>query len=164
MKVSHFVCIATSLLLSVSLAHADDKSDCQAGQGTFLVGTVVQGPRFVGGKPQGGVHLSHTHISVKVDGQDAVYDVAIDNVFASDYVKNAPSIPASLQAINVGDRVEVCGQTYDNPLGIHWVHTDCPRDSVSPSSPNGFLKELDANAQPGPNLEANQTYCSIFGN
>jgi hypothetical protein len=157
------VCIAVALLLFVTLAHADDQADCAAGQGAFLVGTVVQGPSFAGGKPRRHVQLSHTHITVRVDGQDGTYDVAMDNVFAADYVKNAQAVPASLNAIQVGDRLELCGALYQgSTLGIHFVHTDCEQ-TPAPDSPNGWVKEIDATTgQPGPNLEASETYCYLW--
>ncbi|WP_229751302.1 hypothetical protein [Undibacterium terreum] len=56
------------LLLASSFANADDKSDCSAGQGTFLIGEVVTGPTFSHGQFLKGIELSHTHLKVKVDG------------------------------------------------------------------------------------------------
>lgn len=154
--------LGVTLLLAMGAASADDKSDCSAGQGAFLSGKVVSGPKFAHGKFLKGVELSHTHIKVNVDG-DGVYDVAMDNVFAADYVKNAKKVPASLAQINVGDKVELCGQEYtDGTKGIHWVHTDCG-DTPSSSKPNGFVKLVKADGSTTDNLEGGQGYCSLWG-
>ena len=50
----------------------------------------------------------------------------MDNVYAYDYVKNANAMPASLAAIKVNDRLELCGELYTSGSpGIHWVHSNC---------------------------------------
>ena len=153
--------VLCAYLLSVGVALADDKSSCEAGNGTFITGVVVKAPTFAKAKEsRSGVQLSHTHITVKADSDNMMYDVAIDNIFASDYVKNSPTIPPSLKAIQVADRVELCGQTYTNPLGIHWVHTACG-NTPTPNSPDGWLKIVQE-GQVGENLEARQTYCSLW--
>jgi len=154
--------IGATLALGAVLAHADEQSDCAAGKGTLLVGQVVQGPIFAKGKPLKGVNLTHTHIGLKVNGQDAIYDVAIDNVFAADFVKNSTTSPASLMAIQVGDHLELCGKLYSPPeTGIDWVHTNCGAPPAM-NAPNGWIKEVDANGLLGPNLDATQTYCSLW--
>ncbi len=153
--------VGMALLMAMGLANADDKSECSAGQGVFLTGKVVSGPKFSHGKFLKGVELSHTHIKVNVDGQ-GVYDVAMDNVFATGYQKNAKTVPASLAQINVGDKVELCGQEYtDGTKGIHWVHTDCG-DKPSSSKPNGFVKIVKSDGSVTDNLEAGQGFCSLW--
>jgi hypothetical protein len=75
-------------LLSATVAHADDnKAQCDLGKGSYMTATVVKGPKFTSGKFLKGVELSHTHLKVKPDGSNDIYDVAIDNVFAQGYEK-----------------------------------------------------------------------------
>ena len=161
MRTSKFVCILATCVLSASLAYADEKSDCEANDGAFLIATVVKGPSFANGKPRKGIHLSHTHLVVKVDGDDASYDVAMDNVFAFDYVENSKKIPHSLMSIQVGDRLELCGELYDDSPGIHWVHTNCGATPTR-DKPNGWVKVVDASGQPGANLEGSERYCRLW--
>lgn len=149
-------------ILSIGSAHADNTSQCSAVQGTFLVGTVVQGPVFrKANQILKGVPLSHTHVGVKVDGKDGTYDVAIDNVFAPDYLKSNTASPASLLAIKVGDHLELCGKAYPAPeIGIDWVHTNCG-DPSTPNTPDGWIKVIQG-GQPGANLESGQKYCYLW--
>jgi hypothetical protein len=157
------VCVIVLLSCLPFVAHADDSSLCAAQQGTLITGQVVKGPKF---KKQSqtiqGVNLTHTHLSLQTD-DNQTYDVAIDNVFALDYVKNGPKIPPSLYAIKVGDRIEACGKTYTQPgNGIDWVHTSCG-DTPTPAKPNGWLKIVNADGSVGANLEAGQNYCYLWG-
>ena len=150
-------------LMSQSIyAMADGNSDCKAAAGSYLTGSVVGGPTFARASTYlKGIGLSHTHLKVQSDQDGQVYDVAIDNVYASDYVKNSKSIPRSLSAIQVGDQLEMCGELYSSGLGIHWVHNNC---SVAPDAthPNGFIKKVAANGTEGSSLEASQAYCYLW--
>ena len=161
MRFSSVVLVLCTYLFSACLACADDNATCTDGKGTLIVGVVATAPKFAPAKEKRkGVELSHTHIGVKSDLDNKVYDVAIDNIFASDYVKNSKSSPPSLMGIKIGDRVELCGQTYTHPLVIHWVHTNCG-NTPTPSSPAGWVKIIKA-GQAGSSLEDNQTYCALW--
>ena len=107
------------------------------------------------------MQLSHTHVKVQSDQDGQYYDVAMDNVYASDYVLNARSMPRSLASIQVGDSLELCGKFYTSGYGIHWVHDNC---GVTPdgSHPDGWVKEIDSNGNTGDNLEASQAYCYLW--
>lgn len=154
-----------ALLLSQSLyAMADGQSDCDAAAGTYLTGTVVSGPSFARGvKSLQGVKLSHTHVTLQSDQDGQNYDVAMDNVYANDYVLNASSMPDSLRAIQVGDQLELCGQTYTRGVGIHWVHSNC---NVNPDAnhPDGWVKEVASDGTLSDNMEGSQAYCYLWGN
>jgi hypothetical protein len=157
------VCLLALLLMSApALASADtagDAAQCQRDAGTFLTGTVVRAPRFVAGKERRqGVYLSHTRLTLRGDDRQS-YDVAIDNVFANGYRRNQPSIPAPLNGIRVGDRLELCGQPF--PGGIHWVHTNCGSASTR-DKPNGWVRKIAPNGAVGDNMEAGQTYCHLW--
>jgi hypothetical protein len=152
--------IGLLLLACVSLsAKADDAQDCRAAGGSLLVGEVVSPPRFQHGSFRKGVELSHTHLKLKGDTDGQTYDVAIDNVFASGYQKNAKTVPAPLNTISVGDKLELCGIPFKG--GIHWVHNNCGDTSTS-TDPNGWIKEVQANGTVGPNLESGETYCYLW--
>ena len=155
------ILISLVLMCQAAFAMADGKTDCSAAAGSFRSGTVVSGPTFAAAKTTlKGVGLSHTHIRVQTVQDGQIYDVAMDNVFASDFVKNSKSIPRSLAAIKVGDTVEMCGQLYSSGYGIHWVHDNC---NATPSStqPDGFIKKL-VSAREGNSLEASQAYCYLW--
>lgn len=164
------VCLAAMLAVFFHGAvRADDRASCEANKGTFLIGIVTQDAqyqpesRYAGGEIQG-VKLSHTRLFVKVDGQSAIYEVDIDNVFATGYVKNQAQVPAGLQVLKKDAKVELCGQTYNDngKLGIHWVHTNCGK-TPNPKRPNGWVRVLDADGKAGPNLESDQNYCFLWG-
>ena len=162
MKTSILNTILLGLMVTSFSAWADDKAACDAGKGSYVTGTVTSGPKFKSGKFLKGVELSHTHLNVKVDGTGEIYDVAIDNVFATGYVKNSKKVPASLSQIKVGDNLELCGQEYsDGTKGIHWVHTDC-KQPPSPSKPNGFIKIVQKDGSTSDNLEGLETYCGLW--
>jgi hypothetical protein len=157
-------CAVAVLLLSPSLAMADQTSDaaaCKQSAGAFLAGTVIRAPTFRSGEKRHGVYLSHTHLTLR--GEDgASYDVAIDNVFANNYRRNQPWVPAPLNTIRVGDRLELCGQLYTGGgTGIHWVHTNCG-DSPTPDHPDGWVRKVDGAGTAGNNMEANQAFCSLW--
>jgi hypothetical protein len=120
--------LAIVLLLMPSLAVADQAADsarCQQSDGTFLAGTVTNGPYFRSGKPLHGIYLSHTHLRLLGDDGNS-YDVAIDTVFANGYHRNQRDVPPPLNSIRIGDRLELCGKFYSGGgIGIDWVHTDC---------------------------------------
>lgn len=75
----------------------------------MLVGKVVCPPTFKDGMFRKGVELSHTHLSLKGEDDGKTYDVAIDELFASRYQQNRKGVPAPLNSIAVGDKLEVCG-------------------------------------------------------
>lgn len=154
-----------ALLLLVSPlfgAHASEQSTCSANKGAFLTGTVTSGPKFASGSSISGVETSHTHVNLKADQDGKTYDVAMDNVYAVDYVKNAKAVPASLAAIKVGSRLEVCGEKYSGgTVGIHWVHSNCGATPTA-TAPNGWVKQIAASGSVGANLERSQTYCYLW--
>lgn len=159
------LCVVVQLLLT-QWAFADpatDASQCKQSAGSFLVGTVTNGPSFRSGKPLHGVHLSHTHLTLRGDDGTS-YDVAIDNVFANNYRRNQASVPAPLNTIRSGDRLELCGQLYTGgDVGIHWVHTNCGETPTS-DKPDGWVRKLDANGNASDNMEANQAFCGLWPN
>ena len=142
-------------------ALADAESECRAAAGSLLTGTVASEPRFVPGKPRHGAELSHTHFSLKADGDGRVYDVAVDNVFAVGYNTAGEAVPADLDRIHRGTRLELCGQLYTHGLGIHWVHTNCG-DLPTEAEPDGWLKIVNPDGSVGPNLEASRAYCGLW--
>jgi hypothetical protein len=158
------VLAAALILPDLALAQtADDAAKCQTAAGSYLVGAVVSGPRFKPGAPLHGTYLSHTHLTVRGDDGQA-YDVAMDNVFANGYRHNQPSVPAPLNTIKVGDRLELCGQFYTGgSVGIHWVHTDCGA-TPSPEKPDGWVREINKDGSVGDNMEAKQDFCSLWPN
>jgi hypothetical protein len=135
--------IAAALILpGLALAQAaDDAAKCQAAAGSYLTGAVVSGPRFKSGAPLHGTYLSHTHLTLRSDADRRAYDVAIDNAFANGYRHNQRSVPAPLNAIKVGDRLELCGKRYTGgDVGIDWVHTDSGA-TPSPDRPDGWVRD-----------------------
>lgn len=159
----HRSAIGLALLLTALGAAADEAGDCRAGAGTYMTGVVVGGPRFAHGRFRKGIELSHTHLRLQSDGDGRVYDVAIDNVFATGYDSGKGGIPAPLNAINVNDRMGVCGALYTRGTGIHWVHPNCGH-SPNPSQPNGWLKRLGPGGTPSANFEGNTSFCPLFQN
>lgn len=149
-----------SLSLSLS-AFASDQTNCSAAGGAFLTGKVMSSPKYASGSYIKGVQTSHTHVNLKADQDGLTYDVAMDNVFAVDYVKGASAMPKSLAAIKLGDHLEVCGTKYTIGVGIHWVHSNCGATPTT-RAPNGWVKELDTTGTAGVNLERSQTYCSLW--
>jgi hypothetical protein len=150
-----------SLCGVVSIAYADDHSLCEANAGQYLTGVVVKPPFFSHGQFKGGVELSHTHLSLKADQDHRVYDVAIDNVFASGYQPNRSVVPAPLNTIHTQDRLSLCGQLYTQGVGIHWVHTNCGQKPDA-NHPNGWIKKIASNGQTSPNFETNTQFCSLW--
>ncbi len=160
---SVLICGLSFSLLGVSSAHAgDDAAQCAAAAGTYRSGVIVKGPKFAHGQYRKGVELSHTHLKMKADQDGQIYDVAIDNVFASGFEAGQREVPASLRSIRVDDRVAVCGQLYTRGgVGIHWVHTNCGK-RPTPNKPDGWLKVVGADGKSGTNIENNNAYCSLF--
>ena len=143
-------------------AQASEQSTCSAAAGTFLTGTVVGAPTFQSASSTlKGVQLSHTHVKLRADQDGQTYDVAMDNVFAVDYVKNSTAIPKSLAAIKLNSRLELCGETYTSGVGIHWVHTNC-NAAPKTTAPNGWVKVFASGSSVGSNLERSQTYCYLW--
>lgn len=149
---------------------------CQAAGGYFQTGTVNTPPNsdypqvtnYKSGKKLKGVPLSHTHIEITSTIDGNVYDVAIDNVFASDYSKNKYSVPASyVKGIVGGGTLYLCsGNPAKVPYsenegmassGFDWVHTNCTQSGYPSSFQNGFIYN-DKNV----NLTNSQTYCYLW--
>jgi hypothetical protein len=153
--------IALLVLLPSMYASASELSNCTANKGTYLTGIVISAPRFASSSStRDGIKLTHTRLNLR--GSDGrTYDVAMDNVFAVDYVKNATSMPRSLAAIKVNDKLGLCGLKYPDNTGIHWVHTNCG-DVPTTAKPNGSVKLISSSGSVGANLERSQTYCAIF--
>lgn len=158
----HKLFLALLLATQSICALADGQADCSAVSGDYMTGTVVSRPTFARAtQTLQGVQLSHTHVKVQSDQDGQYYDVAMDNVYASDYVLNARSLPRSLAAIQVGDALELCGKFYTSGYGIHWVHDNC---GVNPdaSHPDGWVKQIDSNGNTGDNLESSEAYCYLW--
>lgn len=153
--------LAIFLACAALPALADAEGDCRAVAGTLLTGTVVSQPRFTPGKLRRATELSHTHFSLKADGDGRVYDVAVDNVFAAGYDSAGQAVPAGLDTIRTGTRLQLCGQLYTRGVGIHWVHTNCG-DRPTEAEPDGWLKILGADGSVGPNLEGSRDYCGLW--
>jgi hypothetical protein len=158
------VCLLNALpvlaaLAACGAARADDAADCHAAAGSYLTGVVLAPPTFARGSRLRGVELSHTHVKLIGDADAKTYDIAVDDVFASDYRPREERVPASLARIKAGDRLSVCGIPYKG--GMHWVHTNCG-DKPSPRDPDGWLREIAPDGTPGSNLEASTTYCYLW--
>lgn len=149
---------------------------CQAAGGYFQTGTVNTPPNsdypqvtnYKSGKKLNGIPLSHTHIEITSTIDGNVYDVAIDNVFASDYSKNKYAVPASyVKGIVGGGTLYLCsGNPAKVPYsenegmaasGFDWVHTNCAQSGYPSSFQNGFIYN-DKNV----NLTNSQTYCYLW--
>jgi hypothetical protein len=155
--------IIALFMLSLSLlASATELSTCTANKGAYLTGTVTTAPKFYTSSTViDGIRLTHTRLYLRADQDGKTYDVAMDNIYAVDYVKNATTMPASLAAIKVNSRLSLCGQKYTSGTGIHWVHTNCG-DVPTAAHPNGSVKVLSSTGTVGLNLERSQNYCYIW--
>ena len=155
-----------ALLLSIASfsAMADDQANCQAAGGSFITGTVTDGPYFKrASQTLQGVQLSHTHVTIQADQDGNYYDVAMDNVYATDYVLNSRSMPPSLAALVPGTQLELCGELYTSGgYGIHWVHDNC-NTQPSSSNPDGWTSIINSDGSVGDNLESSQAYCYLWG-
>lgn len=150
------------LLLSPLCSFATEQTNCSANKGTFLTGPVTTSPKFqAASQTLSGVQLSHTVLTMKADQDGKTYQVAMDNVYATDYVKNSTSMPASLAALKAGTRLEVCGEKYSDGSGIHWVHNNCG-DTPSTSAPNGWTKTIATSGSVSANLERSTNYCYLW--
>lgn len=155
-----FIALVIATLSTAALA--DGSSDCDAAQGTYLTGTVVSGPMFArASSTLQGVKLTHTHVKLLADQDGQVYDVAMDNVYARDYVLNARTMPRSLASIRINDRLELCGALYSSGVGIHWVHSNCGADPA-PNAPDGWVKRLYDDGSVSDNLEGSENYCYLW--
>lgn len=149
-------------LFAAGGACANDAAQCRANAGTYLTGSVTEGPTFAPGHARDGVELSHTHLTLLSDQDGRSYDVAIDNVFATGYDAAGERIPVPLSTIRIGDRLELCGKLFtDGRLGIDWVHTNCGQTPTA-AKPNGWVKVMGPDGTPGPNLEGSQEYCRLW--
>jgi len=160
-RAGHLLRAAAALLMvaSASLAWADDRADCAAGDGTLLTGVAIAAPTFAQGRPLQGIPLTHTHIRIRGDADGKTYDLAVDDVFAAGYDPRVAAVPAPLNGIVAGTHLEACGLPYAG--GMHWVHTNCG-DTRTAKDPNGWLKIVDAAGAAGPNLEDSQKYCYLW--
>jgi hypothetical protein len=154
--------LGTACSTACTTALADERQACAAADGSYLTGQVVGGPTFAHGQFRQGIELSHTHLRLRADQDGQVYDVAIDNVFANGYRQGERGVPPPIDAIRVGDRLQLCGELYDRGVGIHFVHTNCGA-APAQNHPDGWLKVVDASGQPGPNLESATGFCGLFG-
>lgn len=151
------------LLLSHSLcALASEQSTCTANKGAYITGTVISAPKFAAASTTiDGVKLTHTRLNLRADQDGKTYDVAMDNVYAVDHVKNSTTMPPSLAAIKVNDRLGLCGKKYTSGTGIHWVHSNCG-DTPTAAAPNGWVKSISASGVVGVNKERSQNYCYLW--
>lgn len=149
-------------LLSPLCAFATEQSTCTANKGAFLTGPVTTSPKFQAATQTiDGIKLSHTVLYMKADQDGKTYQVAMDNVYATDYVKNSTSMPASLAALKAGTKIEVCGEKYSDGSGIHWVHNNCG-DTPTASAPNGWTKTISSSGSVSANLERSTAYCYLW--
>ena len=162
MKKNLLSLVSLLLLSQGACAYASEQSTCTANKGAFLTGTVTTGPRFQSASQTiDGIKLSHTIIYMRADQDGKSYQVAMDNVYAVDYVQNSTSIPASLAALKAGTKVEVCGEKYSDGTGIHWVHSNCGATPTT-TAPNGWVKQIATSGTIGANLERSQSYCYLW--
>lgn len=150
------------VLLAPLCAFATEQTTCTANKGTYLSGAVTTAPKFqAASETLQGIKISHAIMYIKATQDGKSYQVAMDNVYATDYVKNATTIPTSLAALKVGTNVEVCGQKYSDGTGIHWVHSNCGATPTA-SAPNGWVKTIATSGTISANLERSQTYCYLW--
>lgn len=156
--------IVLLLLCAVRAASADDAGQCAARAGSYLTGTIAQGPFFVPARTlRHGVALSHTKILLRADNGQ-IYDIRADNVFAVGYDAAQGAVPSPLSALHPGNRLSLCGKLYQansGQMGMDWVHTNCD-DPPRQSAPNGWLKEIGPGMLPGRNLESSEEYCNLW--
>jgi hypothetical protein len=155
------IVLTVLLAAAASAAVADERQACQAVDGSYLTGVVVKGPKFVHGQYRQGVELSHTHLKLRADQDQQVYDVAIDNVFANGYQQGGREVPSPIDTIREGNRLSLCGELYDRGVGIHFVHTNCGQPP-SANRPDGWIRVVDGSGRAGPNLEGNTNFCPLF--
>jgi hypothetical protein len=155
--------IIALLVLSQSLfAYASEQTTCTANKGSYITGTVTSSPQFATSSTTiQGIKLTHTRLYLRADQDGKSYDVAMDNVYAVDYVKNSTSMPPSLAAIKVNSRLSLCGAKYTSGTGIHWVHSNCGAVPTT-SAPNGSVKVISSTGSVGLNLERSQNYCYLW--
>jgi hypothetical protein len=151
------------LVLSQTVwAYASELSTCTANKGAYISGTVTSAPKFATSSTViQGVRLTHTRLYLRSEQDGKSYDVAMDNVYAVDFVKNATTMPKSLAAIKINDRLSLCGKKYTSGTGIHWVHSNCG-DVPTAAAPNGSVKIFTASGSVGANLERSQNYCYLW--
>ncbi len=143
---------------------------CNSSGGYFQYGVVNSPPNSdysSASQTISGVPLSHTHIEITSALDNKIYDIAINNVYASNYNVNSGVVPPSFsQNLTAGSYVFLCsgnkaGVPYPMTLqyakyGIDWVHTNCGNNS---KYTNGWLYDSNNLNQ---NLTGSQTYCYLF--
>lgn len=74
------------LLFAPLCAFATDATTCATNKGTYLTGTITTSAKFQAATQTiQGVQVSHTIMYIKADQDGRSYQVAMDNVYASDY-------------------------------------------------------------------------------
>jgi hypothetical protein len=134
-------------------AYANDKEKCEKAHGEYLVGTVVEEPKY---RPSKQAWYSHSDMEVKVG--DDVYFVPINNAFTPDFDTSIKDVPGSLKQFKVNVEVSMCGSTFSNDgeLGIHFVHVNCAKPQ--PRKPDGWLKRSDEEDS----VTDSRKYCDKF--
>jgi hypothetical protein len=154
--------LAVLVLSHAVFAFASEATNCAANKGAYITGTVTTAPKFATSSTViKGVRLTHTRLYLRSDQDGKSYDVAMDNVYATDYVLNSTSMPPSLAAIKINQRLSLCGKKYTSGTGIHWVHSNCG-DVPTTSAPNGSVKVISSTGSVGLNLERSQNYCYLW--
>ena len=161
---------------SLSATVQQYQKKCSDAGGYFQYGTVNAPPNsdykkvvnYKSGEKLKGIPLSHTHIEITSSLDGNVYDVAIDNVFASDYNKKKNVVPPSYASgIAANSTLYLCSGNPDKvpyseseniaSQGFDWVHTNCAASGYSSSFKNGFIYN-----DKGVNLTNNQQYCYLW--
>lgn len=154
--------LIASLLAALSgAALADNSAACTQAAGSYMTGTVTSAPTFARGRLRQQVALTHSVLYITADADGQNYQVAIDNVFAAGYASAGNAVPAPINTIQVGDKLELCGQKYSDGTGIHWVHTNC---NIPPTSatPNGWVKKFNADGSLSDSFTNSPSYCYLW--
>jgi hypothetical protein len=112
----------------------DTNYSCADG-GTSVTARIETAPYFASSRDRlQDIELSHTIFYATDIKTNTYYQVAVDNVFANDFNASSNQMPNSYQEnFKVGKIASLCGLTYTNPTGIHWVHTNCNNPASGPT-------------------------------